>query len=104
MGNFDIHDYELHDVTGFKIVVDYTIRVKFDDGTEQVINFEPILYGPMFGPLRELDLFNRVQLDSEIGTLVWPTGADIDPTVLHDWPQHVDAIIERRKKQFAVPA
>lgn len=84
------------------IVGDYTIRVMFDDASEQVIDFEPILYGPMFEPLRELEVFSQVKLDSNLGTLVWPTGADIDPNVLHDWPDHVEAIIERRKKQFTV--
>jgi hypothetical protein len=97
-----LNDDELCDVTGFEIVGDYTIRVTFDDASEQVIDFEPILYGPMFEPLRELEVFNQVKLDSNLGTLVWPTGADIDPNVLHDWPDHVEAIIERRKKQFTV--
>jgi hypothetical protein len=94
-------DYEFHDVTDFEIVGNYTIRIIFDDNTEQIINFEPILIGPPFAPLRDLSLFNQVRLDSDLGTLVWPTGADIDPTVLHDWPQHVDAIVERRTRQFA---
>lgn len=93
---------ELHRVTDFNIVGDYTIRIEFDDGTEQVINFEPILYGPVFGPLRDVTLFNQVKLDEDFGTLEWPTGADIAPEVLHDWPEHVDSIIERRKKQFAM--
>lgn len=100
--NFQVD--ELFEVSGFEIVDDYTLRVMFDDGNEQVINFEPILSGPMFGPLRERELFNQVKLDADLGTLVWPTGADIDPTVLHDWPDHVEAIIERRQKQFAVTA
>jgi hypothetical protein len=55
----------------------------------------------LFGPLRNLELFNQVKLDSDLGTLVWPTGADIDPNVLYDWPNQVEAIVERRKKQFA---
>jgi hypothetical protein len=97
-----LHDHKLYDVTAFEIVGDYTLRLTFDDGTEQVIDFEPILSGPLFGPLRDLEIFNQVRLDSEIGTLIWPTGADIDPTVLHDWPDHVEAIIERRRRQFAV--
>jgi hypothetical protein len=93
---------ELFDVIGFEIISDYTIRLKFDDGSEQVINFEAILYGPLFEPLRDLQLFNQVALNAELGTLVWPNGADIDPTVLHDWPDQVAAIVERRKKQFLV--
>ena len=95
---------ELYDVIDYKLIEDYTIWVKFDDETERVIDFEPILLGPLFGPLRDQALFRQVTLDQELGTLVWPTGADIDPTVLHDWPRHVDAIIQRRRQQFAVTA
>jgi len=95
-------DYELHDVTDFELIGGYTIKIKFDDDTGQTIDFEPILSGPLFGQLHESDLFNQVRLDREIGTLVWPNGADIDPTVLHDWPMHVEAIIQRRKERIAV--
>ncbi len=104
MNPYETGNYELFDVTDFTIVGDYTLRVVFNDGSEQVIDFEPILYGPMFGPLRDPSIFNRVQLDHEIGTLVWPTGADIDPTILHDWPEHVEAISKRRKDQYAISA
>ncbi|MBI1877754.1 MAG: DUF2442 domain-containing protein [Chloroflexi bacterium] len=101
MHKYELHDDELHDVSSFEIVGDYTLRVRFDDESEQIINFEPILYGPLFGPLRELEVFNQVKLNSDLGTLVWPTGADIDPNVLYDWPHQFEAIVERRKKQFA---
>jgi len=90
------------DVSDFEIIGDYMMRIMFNDGSEQIIDFEPILYGPLFGPLRDLEIFRQVKLDSDLGTLVWPTGADIDPTVLHNWPEHVDRIIERRRKQFAI--
>lgn len=95
-------DFELHDVTDFELVEGYAIRVQFDDHSERLIDFEPILYGPLFGQLRDLDLFKQVTLNKEIGTLVWPNGADIDPTVLHDWPLHVEAIIQRRQARLAM--
>jgi hypothetical protein len=104
MKNDAFQDDKLFDVINFEIVGDYTLRLEFDDGTERTINFEPILLGPLFGPLRDLEMFNQVRLEADLGTLVWPTGADIDPTVLHDWPQHVEAIIARRIKQFTVAA
>jgi len=104
MENDQFQNDKLYDVTGFEIVGDYILRIVFDDGTEQIIDFEPILLGPIFGPLRDLEIFNQVRLNADLGTLIWPTRADIDPTVLHDWPQHVEAIIDRRKKQFVVTA
>lgn len=103
MNELTNHD-ELYDVVDFKIVGDYMIRIRFNDESERTIDFEPILLGPLFGPLRDLELFNQVKLDSELGTLVWPTEADIEPNVLHDWPDHVDAIVERRRQKFAVTA
>jgi hypothetical protein len=72
-------------VTDFVIVGPYTLRITFDDGTEQTINFEPVLYGYYYTPLRDLDFFNRVRLDPEIHTLVWPNDADFDPATLYNW-------------------
>ena len=72
-------------VTDFTIVDEYTLRVEFDDGTAQTIDFAPVLHGYYFGPLRDLELFNQVRLDQEINTLVWPNGADFDPATLYKW-------------------
>jgi len=78
--------HPIHRVTDFAIVAPYTLRVAFQDGTHQVIDFEPMLRGELYGPLREEAFFERVALDQQAGTLVWPNGADFDPTTLHDWP------------------
>ena len=91
--------HRLFRVTDFRIVGDYTIQIYFNDGMEQTINFEEVLYGPVFGPLRNLTLFNQVKLVDYAGCLEWPTGADFDPETLHDWPQYKDEIVERRKVQ-----
>ena len=82
----------------FEIVGPYTLRVSFDDHTEQTIDFRPVLAGEMFGPLRELGLFNHVRVDPEVKTLVWPNGADFDPATLHDWPDHVKELAERAQQ------
>jgi len=42
----------IYRVESFQIVSPYTLRVEFDDDTEQVINFEPVLAGELFGPYR----------------------------------------------------
>ena len=87
--------HAIHRVDRFEIVGPYTLAVSFTDGSAQVIDFLPILRGALFGPLRELEIFNDVRLDAEAGTLVWPNGADFDPATLHDWPQVRDELANR---------
>jgi hypothetical protein len=89
--------HPIHRVVGFEIVAPYTLRVHFGDATVQTINFEPVLTGELYAPLRDEMLFNRVSIDSEVYTLVWPNGADFDPATLHDWPQLEQALRERAK-------
>lgn len=96
--------FDFIDVVDFSSVGDYILKVRFDDGVERTIDFEPILLGPLFGPLRDLRLFRQARVDRDLGTIVWPTGADIDPGVLYNWPEHVDAIVQRRKQRFVVEA
>lgn len=79
--------HPVYRVQRFDIVDPYTVEVWFSDGTDQRINFRPVLEGALFGPLQDLTVFNAVALDEEIGTLTWPNGADFDPATLHDWPQ-----------------
>ena len=40
--------------------------------------------GPMFEPLRDVAYFAQVVVDEELGTIVWPNGADLAPDVLHE--------------------
>jgi hypothetical protein len=90
--------HPIYRVQTFEIVSAYILRVRFDDDTEQVINFQPVLAGELYGPLRDLSLFNQVRIDPEVHTLVWPNGADFDPATLHDWPQYVQELAARAKR------
>jgi len=58
----------------------------------------------LYGPLRDLELFNQVRVDSDVHTLVWPNGADFDPATLHDWPEYEDAFMELARRWAAVQA
>ena len=89
--------HPIHRVTRFSIVGPYTLSVAFADGTEQRIDFKPVLGGVLFGPLQDLALFNAATLDGEAGTLVWPNGADFDPATLHDWPNVVEELASRAR-------
>jgi len=80
------------------------MRVRFDDGLERIIDFSGVLSGELFGPLKDLILFNQVQVDPETHTLAWPNGADFDPETLHDWPQHEPALRKLAQRWKAVKA
>ena len=86
--------HPIYRVRSFEIVSAYTLYVRFDDNTQQLIDFQPILAGELYSPLRDLELFNQVRIDREVDTLVWPNGADFDPATLHDWPVHEQAFGE----------
>ncbi len=80
--------HKLYKVLDFKVIERYTIWVKFNDESEQIINFEPVLYGKMWGALRDLTLFKQVSIDPIAHTLSWPNGADFDPETLRNWPDY----------------
>jgi hypothetical protein len=94
--------HEIYRVESFTIVAPYTLSVRFDDGTTRCIDFSPHLEGEVFGPLRDLRLFEQVKVDQDAHTLVWPNGADFDPETLHNWPaepQEVSAAVEAWREQ-----
>jgi len=97
-------EHPIYRVESFQITGPYVIRVRFDDETEQVIDFKPILAGELYGPLRNLKLFNQVQIDTEVHTLVWPNGADFDPATLHNWPQEIEEMTAAVQRWEGVPA
>ena len=84
--------HPIHRVTSVDVIGAYELRVGFDDDSSREINLEPILEGELYGPLRDPDVFAKVDIDPEVCTLVWPNGADFDPAILHDWPQHEEAM------------
>jgi hypothetical protein len=82
--------HPIYRITTFDIIAPYTLRIQFDDCSEQIIDLSPVLKGELFGPLKDLKFFNQVHIDTEVHTLVWPNGADFDPATLHDWPKYVE--------------
>ena len=90
--------HRIYRVVSFAHRAPYTLAVRFDDATQQVINLRPVLAGELYAPLRDLTLFSQVRIDPEVHTLVWPNGADFDPETLHDWPQYADALAQRARE------
>jgi hypothetical protein len=77
----DYHITEVDHLGGFRL------RLTFSDGLIADVDLSSKLQGgvgPMFEPLRNEAFFARVVVDKELGTIVWPNGADLAPDVLHD--------------------
>ena len=71
-------------VTEARPLEDHRLRLRFDDGTEGVVDIAArVRFVGVFEPLASLENFRRVRVDSEAGTVVWPNGADLDPVVLY---------------------
>jgi hypothetical protein len=96
--------HPVYKVRSFEIVSAYKLRIRFDDDSEQTIDFCPILAGEMYGPLRDVEVFNQVRIDPEVETLVWPNGADFDPATLHDWPLYEQALRDMARRWEPVQA
>ncbi len=62
----------------------FTIHVKFADGTEGDIDLESEIWGEVFEPLKDPDVFRRFRVDLELNTITWPSGADLAPEFLYE--------------------
>ncbi|MFM7375590.1 MAG: DUF2442 domain-containing protein [Chthoniobacterales bacterium] len=86
--------HPIYRITNCECVAPYALRLRFNDGLEATVDLSDVLEGEIYGPLRDPFVFSRVALDSDVGTVVWPNGADFDPAVLHDWPVHKEAFAD----------
>ena len=89
--------HEIHQVTACDQVGTYSLKICFEDGSSQVVDFQPVLVGELFGPLADPALFAQFSIDPESATLIWPNGADFDPDTLYHWPTRGKALAELAK-------
>jgi hypothetical protein len=62
----------------------YRVLLEFNTGEQKTVDLDPLLRGPVFEPIRSSrTMFWAVRVDEELGTIVWPNGADMDPDVLY---------------------
>ena len=72
-------------VQAVSVLPDFRLALTFRDGLSGIVDFSAIkashdagIYAPLIDP----EFFARVQV--ELGVLVWPNGADLDPVWLYD--------------------
>lgn len=73
------------DVTSVRALPGRQLALTFADGLSAIIDVDRIVhhYTGVFSPLRDDDYFRQVTVNPELGTIVWPNGADICPDVLY---------------------
>lgn len=70
-------------IRGVETLGGFRVRLALTDGSSRDIDLGPYLNGPVFEAIRaDPAAFRAVHVDEELGTIVWPNGADIDPDVL----------------------
>ncbi len=67
-----------------KYLGDYRVWLEFADGVTGEIDLEAELWGEIFEPLKDKTQFSRLSLNVELGTIVWPNGADFAPEFLYE--------------------
>jgi hypothetical protein len=72
------------DVVAVTVLEGHRLLLKFDDGVEGEFDFgRAVGFEGVFAPLQDADYFAQARVEPDIGTVVWPNGADLDPIVLH---------------------
>jgi len=74
----------LKDVVEVRPLGGYRVHLRFEDGVEGDLDLGKVIdFKGIFAPLRDEKEFAKVRLHAELGTIVWPNGADLDPDVLY---------------------
>ena len=69
-------------VTEARYISGRTIWLRFSDGAEGEVDLSAEIHGEVFEPLRDTEYFLRFEVNRELGTIVWPNGADFAPEFL----------------------
>ena len=74
----------MQDVIEARYVHNYTLWLRFEDGTEGEVDLSGDLEGPVFEPLRDQAYFSRFHVNADTGTIEWPNRADFAPEFLYE--------------------
>jgi len=74
----------LQDIVEVRALGGYRVHLRFEDGVEGELDLgRMIRFRGVFAPLEDEREFAKVRVEPELGTIVWPSGADLDPDVLY---------------------
>ena len=86
----------LKDIVAARPAGGHKLWIAFEDGREGTVDVaELVEFRGVFAELQDPAKFAEVTVDSEIGTVRWPGGADLDPDVLYSRITGLPINIER---------
>lgn len=85
----------LIDVTEVRPLENRNLDLTFADGLHAVVAMDSVIerYSGIFAALMDDSFFRQVRVDRELGTIVWPNGADVCPDVLYSFASGKPIII-----------
>ena len=66
------------------LTAQYTVKIRFNNGTEYTLNLSNHLEGDIFNPLKDDAYFKKGYLNTLTGTIEWENGADFAPEFLFE--------------------
>ncbi len=75
----------MHDVTEVKCLGGSRVLLTFDNGEQREADVSALVpFDGVFERLKDDSYFRQVHVNPDVGTIVWPNGADLCPDVLYD--------------------
>lgn len=72
------------EVINARYLENFKIWVEFNDGTKGIADLNDDLWGRVFEPLKNIDLFKKFRISEILNTIEWENGADLAPEFLYE--------------------
>src|SRR5262245_51804971 len=75
----------LIDIIDVQPLEHYRVLLTFEGGESRIVDIGQLVdFSGVFEPLLDEAFFRRVRVEPDLGTIVWPNGADLCPEVLFE--------------------
>ena len=72
------------DVIGVECLGGTVLRLTFEGNERREVDVSQLVpFEGVFEPLKDSDFFHKVRVEPDVGTIVWPNGADLCPDSLY---------------------